>query len=185
MNSSPDFRGFPKISRLTRNIVITEKIDGTNAQIVITEDGDMFIGSRKRWITPENDNFGFARWVEGNKSDLLMLGPGQHFGEWWGQSIQRKYGLDHKRFSLFNTHRWLDNSIRPECCYVVPVLYQGLYDDWAIQRALNDLKFYGSLAAPLFMKPEGIVIWHEHARVYFKKTIENDEIPKYLKNKGS
>ena len=34
-----EFQPFPKIPRLSREIVITEKIDGTNAQILITDDG--------------------------------------------------------------------------------------------------------------------------------------------------
>jgi hypothetical protein len=42
----PEFAGFPKISRLSRDCIITEKIDGTNAQILITEDNQMFIGYR-------------------------------------------------------------------------------------------------------------------------------------------
>ncbi len=64
----------------------------------------MFIGSRTRWITAQDDNHGFARWVEGNKQELLKLGAGRHFGEWWGSGIQRGYGLQkgEKRFSLFN-----------------------------------------------------------------------------------
>src|ERR1700743_312939 len=105
-----EFEAFGKIPRLTREIVITEKIDGTNAQVYIYRDknGDlqMRAGSRTRWITPEDDNFGFARWVHENKEHLLKLGKGQHFGEWWGLGIQRCYNLREKRFSLFNTLRW-------------------------------------------------------------------------------
>lgn len=89
-----EFVEFPKMPRLSRECVITEKIDGTNAQIFIADDCEtMLIGSRTRWITPENDNAGFARWCMEHKEDLLRLGPGRHFGEWWGQGIQRNYGL--------------------------------------------------------------------------------------------
>ena len=52
--------------------------------------------------------FGFARWVETNRERLItLLGPGLHFGEWWGSGIQRGYGLTKgdKRFSLFNVER--------------------------------------------------------------------------------
>ena len=41
-----DFAGFPKIARLNRQVIVTEKIDGTNAQIRITEDGQFLVGSR-------------------------------------------------------------------------------------------------------------------------------------------
>lgn len=79
--SPPDFIEFPKIARLSRECVITEKLDGTNAQIYITEEGEMHVGSRTRWITVNDDNHGFARWAKTNENDLLKLGAGSHFGE--------------------------------------------------------------------------------------------------------
>lgn len=82
--SFPKFQPFPKLSRLFREITITEKLDGTNSSIFIDENNQIFAASRNRWITPESDNFGFARWVETRKSELLELGPGHHFGEWVG-----------------------------------------------------------------------------------------------------
>ena len=80
----PEFVAFPKIPRLHKECVITEKIDGTNGLIYITDDGDMFIGSRNRWLSEDSDNFGFHRWASENKSELMQLGPGRHHGEWWG-----------------------------------------------------------------------------------------------------
>ena len=129
-----EFQGFPKIARYSRECVITEKIDGTNAQIFIGEDEEFLVGSRKRWITPDADNFGFARWAHEHRDELLELGPGRHFGEWWGQGIQRRYGLDEKRFSLFNTHRWGEE--RPSCCHVVPVIDKGVFGTEFIDRAM-------------------------------------------------
>src|SRR5687768_207065 len=87
----PPFQPFPKIARFSREIVITEKIDGTNAQVFIDESGNVIAGSRSRWITPQDDNFGFAKWVAENRIDLLGLGPGRHYGEWWGLGVQRGY----------------------------------------------------------------------------------------------
>jgi hypothetical protein len=172
------FIEFPKITRLSRPIVITEKIDGTNAQVHIAEDGRIIAGSRSRWITPEDDNFGFARWVAEHASELAALGPGSHFGEWWGAGIQRRYGLTEKRFSLFNTSRWADPAVRPECCGVVPVMYEGVFSELAIVESLDRLSTLGSVAAPGFMKPEGIVIYFTASRHLYKKTIEKDEEPK-------
>lgn len=173
-----EFVEFPKMARLSREVIITEKIDGTNAQICITDDGQMFVGSRSRWITPEDDNFGFATWAHANKDELMKLGPGSHFGEWWGSGIQRRYGLIERRFSLFNVTRWADDAVRPACCHVVPLLYRGLFETDTANGALLDLQLLGSRAAPGFMKPEGIVIYHTAAGVGFKKTIEKDEMPK-------
>lgn len=172
-----DFMRFSKIARLSRDIVITEKIDGTNAQICIGDDGEFVVGSRNRWITPENDNYGFAKWAMEHKEELLQLGTGRHFGEWWGSGIQRRYGLDEKRFSLFNVHKWNKDNI-PECCYVVPILFEGMFDTNAIMEVLKDLQFDGSYASPGFNDPEGIIIFHTASNTYYKKTIKNDEKPK-------
>ena len=174
----PEFEGFPKIPRLFRECVITEKIDGTNAQVIVGEDGRVSAGSRSRIITTTDDNFGFAAWVERNADDLRTLGPGRHFGEWWGAGIQRRYGLSEKRFSLFNVARW--GEVRPLSCHVVPVLYRGAFSTLAVADAIESLRTLGSEASLGFMDPEGVVVWHDAARQMFKVTLEKDEQPKGL-----
>ncbi len=218
---TPEFIPFPKMARLSKECVVTEKIDGTNASIFIREladdeimptdsplvaaHGDLLIyaGSRTRWITPSNDNFGFAKWVQDHADELIKLGTGHHFGEWWGSGIQRKYGLNHKRFSLFNALRWHEHGWAPTkafdavvdkngqiiieekwtqpapaCCHVVPILYRGIFSSKEIEKTLDDLGCYGSVAAPSFPNPEGIVVFHVAGNVGFKKTLDNDTQPK-------
>lgn len=170
------FVEFPKISRLAREVIVTEKLDGTNAQVFVSDSGEVFAGSRTRWITPQQDNYGFAAWVEANRDELLKLGPGSHFGEWWGAGIQRRYNVPDKRFSLFNVSRWSEE--RPSCCGVVPVLWRGNFDEIDVPAIMERLRTDGSVAAPGFMKPEGIVIFHTASGALFKKTIEKDEQPK-------
>ena len=215
----PPFQSFAKIPRLNREIIITEKIDGTNAAIGITDgslyaafadstraqDSDfenlspsrVYAQSRTRIITPKEDNYGFADWVQ-KHADILRvtLGPGLHFGEWWGKGINRNYGLDQHRFSLFNVDKWFfdpagKHSLAAAAAagvaiHVVPVLYQGpwitsvLHDhpnEYAPKLYLEYLKNspMGSYAAPGFMQPEGIVVFHTAGHVLFKATIENDE----------
>jgi len=190
------FTPFPKMARLQREVIITEKIDGTNAQIYITDDGRMLTGSRTRWIYPEDDNFGFAAWARDNKDELMQLGPGRHFGEWWGRGIQRNYGLNERRFSLFNVSRWCLHGktpqqiptadprivkmqdVLPACCHLVPVLWQGLFASAWPELMLARLKSEGSQAAPEFMRPEGIVVFHVAGNVGFKMTLDNDGVPK-------
>ena len=171
-----EFAEFPKMARLSRRVIITEKLDGTNAQVFIGEDGEMKFGSRSRWITPEDDNHGFAKWGTDHAEELRTLGPGRHFGEWWGQGIQRKYDLNEKHFSLFNTERW--GVVRPACCHVVPVLFDGIWSGKEPDLLIETLRIMGSIAAPGFMKPEGIVVFHTAMNAGFKKTLEKDEIPK-------
>ncbi len=172
------FEPFQKIGRLSRGMVITEKIDGTNASIIINEEGEFGCASRTRLITPEDDNFGFAKWAYEHKDELMQLGPGRHFGEWWGEGIQRRYGIVGKRFSLFNTGRWLTNPDRPACVDVVPLLYVGDFDMTKALEVMRELGTKGSAASPGFMRPEGVVIYHAGTRSLFKKTFEKDDAGK-------
>lgn len=177
-----EFKEFEKIPRLNRPVIITEKLDGTNACVVVIEgesgkfeDRKVFAQSRNRLITPENDNYGFARWVQIQQETLKQLGPGYHYGEWWGQGIQRDYGLTEKRFSLFNTSRWSD--ARPACCHVVPVL--SIWNGFGkVEETIEKLRTEGSIAAPGFMDAEGVIVYSASARKYFKVTVKNDEKPK-------
>ncbi len=187
---APPFVEFASIARLSRDIIVTEKIDGTNAQVHVTEDGRVLAGSRNRWITPEQDNFGFARWVAENADTLrAQLGPGSHYGEWWGSGIQRRYGLAEKRFSLFNVGRWTSDfnatdSLGDEgstvcreapLCHVVPVLLRWTFDTARIDGMLTLLGAHGSYAAPGFAKPEGVVVFHAASRTLFKKTLDKND----------
>ena len=180
-----EFKERPKTPRLLRDITITEKIDGTNAAIGIVpvEAPDLddpnvichvsidfnspehqmfavYAQSRTRLITPgkSTDNYGFAGWVSRNAVELVeLLGEGLHFGEWWGNGIQRNYGMDEKWFSLFNTDRYHGFAERTTLnLRAVPVLYRGPHDTEAIAEAMALLRHTGSVAAPGFMNPEGI-----------------------------
>lgn len=181
-NCGDGFVPFQKIGRLSRDVVVTEKIDGTNGLIEISEYGAVRVGSRSQWIKPKAyggpDNFGFAEWVHDQWSEIQKLGPGRHFGEWWGAGIQRGYGLTEKRFSLFNVKRWGDDAVRPSCCHVVPTLWTGDFDTSQIAVVMSRLALGGSVAAPGFMKPEGVVIYHAQSNVAFKKTFEKDDAGK-------
>jgi RNA ligase len=200
-----EFQEFPKISRARREVICTEKIDGTNAQIFVVKASeaiqtggeaslipfrigmvnskdtlyDLFAGSRNRWITPAGDNYGFARWALEHAQELVDgLGEGHHYGEWWGNGIQRRYDLPEKRFSLFNVTRW--TAEHPACCHVVPILHQGTAEEGfsAVDVALDRLRKEGSLAAPGYMNPEGVVAFHTASGYLFKATLEKDDQPK-------
>lgn len=183
-----EFIAWPKIRRLEKvQMVVTEKIDGTNAAIGVTEDREVWAQSRTKIITPGkgNDNAGFAAWVSENEPDLAnQLGPGLHFGEWWGKGIQRGYDLEEKRFSLFNTGRWTSvlndfgedpfglestRCIQAPLCHVVPLLSVYRTLDTAVVRDLwNTLRLHGSLAAPGYDRPEGVCAYLTEVGVYMK-----------------
>lgn len=221
-----DHVAFPKIPRLIRECVVTEKLDGSNMCIHIghkpftvgetlflrgepveylgaisedsamvkkvvldgiieedevklsmltsrTVDPDQFlIGSRNRWIDVKMDHYNFAKWCQDHKDELLGLGVGTHYGEWWGQGIQKRYKTVGKTFSLFNTSRW--GVDRPACCSVVPVLYQGLFNTVEIDTCVSLLRHHGSVACP-GSPAEGIIVYHVAANQYFKQTLVKDE----------
>jgi len=164
------FKAWPKITRENPfSVTITEKMDGTNACIIISDGEIIGVQSRKRLISVDDDNYGFAAWVESNKTDLLSLGDGYHYGEWAGLGIQKNpHNLTEKRFFLFNTFRWNpDNLNRPKCCDTVPVLYEGMLTPEIVQGFLNKLK----LDAKPEETPEGIVVYYHALRSYTKHTI--------------
>jgi phage tail protein X len=207
--TEPRFQAWPKIPRM-RNMIITEKIDGTNAAIGVSQhafgthvdgwpdsatsafsktdidDAGMpnteylvWAQSRTRLIRPEDDNYGFARWVWDHADELApFLGPGLHYGEWWGQGIQRRYGMTEKRFSLFNTKRWgwmrspelPDDVYTPPQIDCVPILRVHGIDTGVIEDTLDDLMANGSVAAPGFSEPEGIVVYFPDVDKMFKRT---------------
>lgn len=199
-----EFKEWPKTPRLLRDITITEKIDGTNAAIGIvpsefgqpidpnvfayaeTPDGIMglYAQSRKRLITPVQDNYGFATWVDRNADELVrLLGEGLHYGEWWGNGIQRKYGMAEKHFALFNTARFNAGYFEAMGTELnisgVPVLYEGPNNTNLITQELETLREYGSVAAPGFMNPEGICVYHAASRTVSKVTLDQNDAGKW------
>lgn len=197
-----EFSPWPKIPRLFRPVILTEKIDGTNSAVVITEgfvEGDLtpedivFVGdtvygvyaqSRNRVIRPGDDNYGFAAWVRENKETLVDdLGPGRHFGEWWGSGIQRGYGLTdgERKFSVFNGARYTEALFLAETpgLAMVPVLATlPEFSTVAVRDALSYLASNGSIAQPGYTNPEGLVVFHSASRSTFKALLENDDRPK-------
>lgn len=183
MGDDTAFQKYAKIPRIRGvRLTITEKIDGTNAQILIPESAEapLLVGSRNRWITPGKgtDNYGFAAWVQGKEDLLRRLGPGRHYGEWWGTGVARNYGLAERRWSLFNVYRFADGlpAGLPECIRTVPILYQGDFSMDAIEQAKGRLAESGSVAAPGFMKPEGIVcrVQGGSGEIVWKWTFDGD-----------
>lgn len=192
------FREWPKIARWNRDVTITEKIDGSNACVIVTEDDRVAAQSRSKIITPETDNHGFARWVQENAPMLAgTLGVGYHFGEWFGSGVQKRagYGLEKgvKKLALFNHERWSAAIIADPRLYelgltTVPVLSQGSMAnvDAQIRYCIALLRQTGSQVRSArgndAVKPEGIVIYHHAANMSFKMTLEKDD---EWKGKGS
>ena len=168
-----EFKPFGKIPRENPLLVtITEKIDGTNACIVIKDGEVVGVQSRKRFITPDSDNFGFASWVNEHKAALLALGDGYHYGEWAGPGIQKNpRNLKDRRFFLFNVFKWGEHNPPPVGCEVVSVLFNGELSKDTLEDIMISL--YDRAIEYEGYTPEGIVIYHHASRSYSKHTFKN------------
>lgn len=194
-----EFESFPKMQRtekMSTRFIITEKLDGSNAQICFDEEGKMWVGSRNRWITPgkNTDNYGFAQWCLENEEELRKLGRGRHFGEWYGEGIGPRgnaYGeairaanpgimfpsrevAPIRRLALFNTTRFAPGrDTLPACCEVVKVLLEGNSDVRSAMRVVEDtMRTLGSQHVPGMMDPEGYVVYLPGQRAGFKRVFD-------------
>lgn len=223
------FKSWGSTPRFHKGLHITEKINGTNAGVSVQGfsyghhvqneiPGDAILvvddeknveylvraQSRKRIITPDNDNFGFAKWVWENADGLAnLLGYGYHYGEWYGEGIQgNDLAVQGRWWALFNTWHWgamphverlLDSGI-PNITHV-PILHDeqkhGPADWTTIPKALEILNTRGSRAdgymtLPNAHKmdfhvegPEGIIVWQRETRQRYKILLKEDDKHKW------
>lgn len=132
MQNTPEFRKFPKISRLENlTYTITEKLDGTNAVVHVSYVKDdnptlgkvLRAGSRKQWLDEKRDNHGFYKFVCENAALLYRLDPGYHYGEFIGPGIQRKYQTKSGKSELYFFDLRLEERFRDsEVIHTVPLL---------------------------------------------------------------
>lgn len=156
------FRKWPKIKRLTdTEMVITQKLDGTNAQILFADYSTpdsirCMVGSRNKWLI-EGDNFGFKAFVtEHYKILFRVLGPGRHYGEWCGPGIQTSEGLEERKLFLFGNYTEIPNSSK-HLIDTVPELYRGAVSLEAVRHHLEHLILDGSYVNG-FDRPEGLIV---------------------------
>ena len=176
------FKAWGKIPRFeNEEYCFREKIDGTNGCVlVLDQDHELLQGalfaepieqigrdyiwaqSRTRFVHPGDDNFGFAGWVREHAAELVKLGQGYHYGEWWGRGIQRGYEQTDRHFSLF----YYPTALPTDVVRHVPTIKAG-----SLAEARQVLIDGGSLAQPGFMQPEGVVMYASAAKVYYKSII--------------
>lgn len=223
------FKSWGSTPRFHKGLHITEKINGTNAGVsiqgfsyghhvrneipsdaILVVDDEKNVEylvraqSRKRIITPGDDNFGFAAWVWDNAEGLAnLLGFGYHYGEWYGEGIQKNpLAVKGRWWALFNTWHWgrKENLERLEAAGIpglttVPVLHDeqthGPADYNTIPDALEYLAVFGSRAkgymtVPNAHKmdfhvegPEGIIVWQRETQQRYKILLREDDKHKW------
>lgn len=181
-----EFKKFPKIYRSEQGkVTITEKIDGTNAGIILSDGVVVGCQSRNRILSLDNDHMGFCKWVEEWKGNLVDLydwtrPPTEEYqyvyGEWAGPGIRKnRHGLAVKTFFVFNP----DLSSSTPNVYNTPVLYSGTSDGGMVQKTLQTLYDSGSTITPP-KKAEGVVCYWHNTGWLTKETFDG---PKW-KNKS-
>jgi hypothetical protein len=102
--------------------LIFPKIDGTNASVWMDSNGNICCGSRKRQISVENDNQGFAKFVEENKASFVEFFKWLPFcilyGEWLVPHTLKTYRKEAWRkfyiFDVFQSDRFIHFDIYKE-----------------------------------------------------------------------
>lgn len=111
----------------TLKFVGTVKLHGTNASVVLDNEGNIYTQSKKNIITPEQDNYGFAQYVEDNKEHAFKPMLARIFssieynnkfeyiavyGEWCGKGIQDKVAITQldKMFVIFGIKYGMDGE---------------------------------------------------------------------------
>lgn len=179
---------FAKIPRHDARVVLTEKVDGTHAVIDIEDQGIAMLvaaGGRNRWLTPEDDNHGFAAWVEANADALVdTLGCGVHHGEWYGSRINRGYGLAEKRFMRFRRPTGVEGQPEHGLWEHPTVLYDGPHPV-DIDALVRELLADGSQHVPGYLKPEGAVVYWPTGGMRTKVVIDKPDAPEGTKLYGN
>lgn len=173
-------------------VVVTEKIHGTNFTVLVDEEGTVKIGSHNYfWKNiPDNKNLVYIRAYDENIGLQKLPNNTQVFGEIYGvQDI--KYGLNNGKiaiavFAVKENSNFLNYNDFSEFCNDfslprVPVLYQGAYS-W---EAVSQFNNADSIICPSCMM-EGVVIQpiqertHHHTGRVVLKLISD----RYLLRKG-
>lgn len=199
-----DFEEFPKIARLKRTVVITEKIDGTNAQVAwvpIVEPGlpvsvdlyrhDPFCLAIVHGLAEGDSAMALYagsrnRWLTEEKDNFgFARWVVEHREELYtlgaGRHYGEWYGLGIQRgYNLAEKRFALFNTARwnaqnPNKPACCDVVpVLAEGEDVDDDICMRQLDEAGSHMVPGFKMPEGIVVYHTASRQYYKRTFRDD-----------
>lgn len=118
------------------------KLHGTNAGIQIDPDGVVTAFSRTQIITPQQDNYGFASWVDSKQEYFAKLADDKPFviyGEWCGPGIQNRVGISkipNRIFAVFGIRSLNDDHFESRA-FVLESMLSSIPD-------LHVLPYFGS-----------------------------------------
>jgi hypothetical protein len=138
------------------------KLHGTNGGVRVHADGTVVAQSRSRDLSTDEDNAGFAAWVESTRNAWAAFAPAEgfniFFGEWAGKGIQQKDAvtkLEDKYFFVFAVEH--DGTVNTDLVDAdVPDLDQVLVLDWHVYTPENPARINFSDSAQANEVIEGI-----------------------------
>lgn len=135
---------YPHLNPGTLSYKSKVKLHGTNSGVRITKDG-VTAQSRTRDITPNDDNMGFAKWVEANKKcfenlrwmllnddDCIVV-----FGEWCGPGIMKGVAVNSIPNRVFAVFSILD--VKSGKMIVEPAKILGAFE-FELDKISSDIK---------------------------------------------
>lgn len=142
------------------------KLHGTNAAIVLSSDQKVYAQKRSEIITPEHDNFDFAKYVKHTVEPLVTKFNDSFdviiHGEWYGPGVQNGVACSHlstRRFAIFaietteiakdsldhNENDWF--VVKPELIKIIldNHFHKGIPDTFDILPFFYEHSFYFNL----------------------------------------
>ncbi len=160
---------FPKIPRIENvTFEVTEKLDGTNGVVQVTDSLEVLVGSRNRWLDKHNDNHGFFNWVMEREDIFKGFGQGIYRGEFIGKGIQRTYGLLDKHFYLFDLSLEEKTSWAPDGSNIHIVPYLGWISLFEIEDIINYTGEHLTSEINRIYKSEGVMLYSRELDRYIK-----------------
>lgn len=160
------FKNFPKLIPDGEEVYVTEKIHGANARYLWADDR-FYIGSRNRWIKPEDDTVwkaavdecpGILEWCKAFPETIL-------FGEIYGRVQSLTYGAPNQvrfaGFAALNKSSWISQtqlflSLLGAGVEHAPILYHGPFKREALEALAEEDSVVAS--APKGHMREGVVV---------------------------
>ncbi len=156
-----NLKNFPDVLKKAEEVVITEKLHGSNFRVMKTDSGELLVGSHRINLAENSD---LIYWKIAGEFDLdNILNPGEIlFGEIYGPKIQ-KLNYDLKKvtaafFDIMIDMNYLNNQDFIDYCLrhrlpMVPYLFKGPWQTDLTKLASGDSELAGHIKEGIVIKP--------------------------------
>jgi RNA ligase (TIGR02306 family) len=157
----------PTLFDVGEEIVVTEKLHGTNGRFVVDAEGRLHVGSHRTWKQVDGTTVWARVAAQYGLREKLARHPGLiFFGEVYGSGVQDlTYGHTGGRLSLaffdvfdsrtgdYLSHGAAEAMLRELALPVVPVLYRGPLDVALLSRLAEEDSVHGGIREGVVVRP--------------------------------